>query len=335
MGLNLQSDDSTDNQLERDSGGTMQMHESDGPNNDYEEKEEDDFSDLEEDTIYLTNRYNNNNSYNTGSETSSQATILTSRRVPYIFFFLNIALFLGGFLLMALAIPNLNGTLLIVGRIIVTVGEIFAIVDAIIMKVKGYSVILIILAVFFLPGYWWMRCKEYGDSTAFGRIVFLVFIGLIGLYINNVFKLNKSLSETPSSQQPVTYMVFNGKTVEVVQQSTEQEEVNPEEEIARLQSRYFKRDGHKYTVGQIIKDNIQDPDFQYIPADGRYQLVPYVEVTGRTLLYGKDQKIVFDCYLNGNGLRRVKIGSKTYKSNKDLNQVLDDMIANTTPDVDW
>ena len=40
-------------------------------------------------------------------------------------------------------------------------------------------------------------------------------------------------------------------------------------------------------------------------------------------------------YINGNGLRKAKIGMKTYKSNKDLSQLLDDLIAHTTPDVAW
>ena len=58
-------------------------------------------------------------------------------------------------------------------------------------------------------------------------------------------------------------------------------------------------------------------------------------VAGTTTLYGKEQTIVLDSYINGNGLRKAKIGMKTYKSNKDLSQLLDDLIAHTTPDVAW
>ena len=335
MGLKLQSDDSTDNsRWEWESDQTTNSRDT-NYSTDEEEDEEDDFSDLEEDTVFIANRYNNNNSYNTVSDTTASSSTLSSGKVPYVFFFLHIALFLGGFLIMTLSLSKLNQPLFAVGRIMVMVGEILAVVDAIIMKVKGYSVSLIILAIVFAPAYWFKRCRENGDSNGLAWITLLIFIGLVGLYVKNTYDMVYSASEEQNAQQTVTYVDQYGNTIAVIQQSTEQEEVNPEKEIADFQRRFYSENGHTYPIGQIIKDNIQDPEFTYVPADGRYQAVPYVEVTGRTTLYGKDQKIVLSSYLNGNGLRQVKIGSKTYKSNKDLSQILDDMIANTTPDVAW
>ena len=335
MGLKLQSDDSTDHsQWERDSDLTTYSYDA-SDNAEEDDEEEDDFSDLEEDTVFIANRYHNDNSFNTNSGSTASSSTLSSGKGPYVFFFLHIALFLGGFLIMTLSLSKLNQPLFAAGRIMVTVGEIFAVVDAIIMKVKGYSVSLIILAVVFVPAYWFKRCRENGDSNGLAWIVLLIFIGLVGLYVKNTFDMVYSASEEQNTQQTVTYVDQYGNTIAVVQQTTEETEVDPKEEIANIQRRYYSVDGHSYPIGQIIKDNIQNPEFTYIPADGRYQTVPYVEVTGQTTLYGKDQKIVFDFYTDQNDIRQIKIGNKTYKSWKDIDQVLDDMIAHTTPDVAW
>lgn len=357
MELKLQSDGATGHDSESVSETGSQNMRLNTNEEDYSNSgggyygDEDDFSDLEEDTVFIANRYQNttsNAASNTTSSYQSSARIIEPDRTGYIIFFLSVGLTIAGLIVMGLSVSSsaltssagvmaMAGSLS-VGNLMITGGTVLLLVDAIRLKVKGYSTSLIVWAILFPPIYWFKRCSENGDSSVIAWVILLAFGLSAGFYFKQAFNMVQGGSYQNSNPQQTTYTYVdqNGNVIyyETSNSATEAT-VNPDEVIANVQRVYYNVDGHKYTVGQIIKDNVQNPEYTYVPADGRYQTVSYIEVTGRTTLYGKDQKIVFDYYSDNYRVRQVKIGSKTYKSDKDINQILDDMIAHTTPDVQW
>ncbi len=274
----------------------------------------DDFSDLEEDTVYIADRYNNN--YIDPELKNTNTAHFLQDEPKNTFFWIHIGLFLGGLLMWGLgmklvATGSITGSMLgLGGRLMCTVGEVFAVIDAIYMTTQGSGgVSLIVSSIMLIPLYWFRRVK-----ASFALAFLAIMILAIGLMFSGTFASYKDAYED------------SGYT------TTSSSSVSKEDALACVNNAYCPIGSNNYIVSNLLVSNMTDIECEFVPE--KNMTPAYVKVTGNTTLYGRSQKMEVQISVFSEDVirfREIKIGSKSYADNNA--QVLTDMAKNTLPNV--
>lgn len=315
MELKLQSSESTyDKQTNDMASQTYNDPENDSP--------EDDFSDLEEDTLFIADRYKNN-TVQPVPQTDNPAVI--KKGIPdwvtFIPFTLSVILSVLGYILAGHAMGSgVAATELFQtpGFALISFGQILIVVDAVIMAIQGNGFGLILWAVFLTPIYYFKRCRARDESTLLAWIALMAIVLSVGYYTKQTMNLYSNLT--------------NGGSTVGSMAGTPASATDTQKMVEAFSRVYYLSGDQEVFMDRLIKDNISDPQYQgYLNSDGA---LGQVVVSGTTTLRGKSQKIEMHVSGTDYSITSIVLGWKTYnRGTNELTELVNELIANTTPGV--
>lgn len=182
--------------------------------------------------------------------------------------------------------------------VLVGIGSICWIVDAIIMASKncaGWS--LVLWAWIFPIVYLIKRFKANGDSIIIPISIIAIEI-ILALFVG---RSTNKLSE--QAYADVGQSILSMYTIAI--------------------------NGKAYTYNQLVDSNISDPVYEYTSATASDP--EYLCVTGSTTLYGAPQSIEMRWNYSSLNIMSITIGENTYTSSEDIYQILALMAKKTPP----
>jgi len=284
------------------------------------DQRKDDYSDLEEDTLFIADRYQNRT---TQPAPQADTPAVIKKGIPdwvtFIPFTLSVILSALGYVLAGQAMGSGTAVMELFqtpGFAMISIGQVLLIVDAVIMGVQGNGFGLILWAVFLPPIYYFKRCKARDDSTLIAWIALMVIVLSVGYYTKQTMNLYSNLAGLGTT---------TGSTAGAPA------EISDTQKMTETFSQVYYLSGDQIVfMDRLIKDNVNNPQYQgYLNSDG---VLGQVVVSGTTSLHGRNQKIEIHISAVDYSITSISLGWKTYNlGTNELAELVEELIANTTP----